>query len=292
MLAALGIGTKKDALQLLCSRLSGLTKDPRGWQEVMLLVLRLVPEDTALAGLKDRRVLEMLLSLCEANLLPYPSLDDGTQHLLQATRRLLATRPLYAHLSRFPLAFFAAAATLLLRAATQDEDAWVAASRANTDDSDAIKPTTAWALLVELVGVLLAAVQLPVVDNAAASSEDARLEAAGRSHVEAAGLLATTFEVLAAGTAASKAANDAIRALADEAVGRALNVLHALLVARPEHTDYRVVVTVLGHAVDHHHTLFTLCRHHDDATRSMACAVLQAVLLEAVRLAPAPHQCN
>ena len=48
MLAALGLGgtaSGRDS-EAVVSRLVGLIKDPRGWQETMALVLRMVPPDT------------------------------------------------------------------------------------------------------------------------------------------------------------------------------------------------------------------------------------------------------
>ena len=88
MLSALGI-TKKDPQSVLFSRLYALVKDPRGWQDVMVLALEAVPPDGALAGSgwdRDKKILDVLLSLCEAQLLPYPSITDATFNLLRATR--------------------------------------------------------------------------------------------------------------------------------------------------------------------------------------------------------------
>ena len=57
--------------------------------------------------------------------------------------------------------------------------------------------------------------------------------------------------------------------------------MHALLVQRHDHTEYRVRLVAVNLAVEHREALLQLCRHPDDMARTQECAVLEAVLLEA-----------
>ena len=255
MLASLGLG-KKDANALLLSRVAGLARDPRGWQEVAKAFIQL-PPDANLSSLKDKRLLETLLSLCEAQLLPYPALNAATFDLLHATKRLVATRPLHAHVAKFSLGFFATAAASLLRATTSADDG--AAS---------VSPHDAWRLLVAIVGVLETVADLP--GASASSSEDARLETSGRTQLEASGVLPTIFNVLAAASRAARAMGP--DPLLQAATTSALHIMHALLVQRHDHTEYRVRLVAVNLAVEHREALLQLCRHPDDMARTQACA--------------------
>ena len=84
-LSALGLSAAPDSL---VGRLLALGRDSRGWQDAVADILRAVPPGEQLARCKDRRVLEVMLSLCEAQLLPYPGETRGVCLLLRATARL------------------------------------------------------------------------------------------------------------------------------------------------------------------------------------------------------------
>ena len=96
MLSALGISSKRPDANSLQPRLLTLIKDTRGWPDVCALFLKTVPPETPLKGVKDKKLLEAFLSLIEAQLFPYPSINAATNDLLYATGRILATRPLHA----------------------------------------------------------------------------------------------------------------------------------------------------------------------------------------------------
>jgi hypothetical protein len=261
MLAALGFQPPADAA---VARLLALAKDPRGWQDATALVLSVVPPNTPLRGLHDKksalRILETVLVLCEGQLLPFPSVD-ATAQLLKATARLLATRQIYAHVPKCELGFFATAARELL-------------STARDGTSPGLAPAVAWDLLAELIGIVEAMVEsLP-----GANSEDARLAAQNRTHAEASGLIALIFDVCAAASGARRA--HAPRAV-DLVITRCLRVMHALLSAPGNTGEYSVTLSCVQLAVQRCDTLLRLCRHDDDDLRGCACAVLQAVLLEA-----------
>ena len=265
MLSALGISSKRPDANSLQPRLLTLIKDTRGWPDVCALLLKTVPPETPLKGVKDKKLLEAFLSLIEAQLFPYPSINAATNDLLYATGRILATRPLHAHLPKCPLTFLQTFARTLT----------------HPKDDSTMAPTDAWALLAGITDIFASIVELP----APHTPEDAKLESAGRLHLHTSGLLITAFDVLAAGvhdeTRLIQEPDEALRPLIVAASARALQTVHALLVTRPENTEYSVTLAALQLAVAHRFDLLTLCRHKEDVVRLHACELLHACLLEA-----------
>ena len=96
----------ESAIQGLLVRVAKLQKDAREWPRVLAEFLDLVPEGHRFCC-KDRRVLEVALSLCDAELNPQGSADAGRVILLlRATQRLLGARGLYSLLPKYSLRCF------------------------------------------------------------------------------------------------------------------------------------------------------------------------------------------
>ena len=175
MLQALGLQAKPTEAELAAQRLVGL-KDPRAWPEAVSHLLRTVAPGETLGKCKDRRVLESLLSLCEAQLSPYPSGSLDTIMLLRAVARVLGTRALHAFLPKVSLGFLARAGAELVRAAS---------GGSGGEEEETLLPAgVASATLTELIGVYEAIVELP---GAAATAEEERQERQARSALEASG---------------------------------------------------------------------------------------------------------
>ena len=154
MLSALGISSKRPDANSLQPRLLTLIKDTRGWPDVCALLLKTVPPETPLKGVKDKKLLEAFLSLIEAQLFPYPSINAATNDLLYATGRILATRPLHAHLPKCPLTFLQTFARTLT----------------HPKDDSTMAPTDAWALLAGITDIFASIVELPTVGLATAEN--------------------------------------------------------------------------------------------------------------------------
>ena len=85
----------------ILSKVQKLKTNREGWQSVIEEFLTLVPATGAPLRCRDRRVLEVVLQLCAEELRdPQPTVTP----LLEATRRLLGARGLYALLPKFSIA--------------------------------------------------------------------------------------------------------------------------------------------------------------------------------------------
>ena len=94
------------AEEAILARLQRLQKDSRDWPSAIAELLEVVPSGTRLRC-KDRRVLEVILSLCNVELHPLRRAGpEKTVPLLRATSRLLGARGLYALLPKYSLQCF------------------------------------------------------------------------------------------------------------------------------------------------------------------------------------------
>ena len=287
MLSALGLISQSEReSDAIVARVLRLGSDPRGgWAETIEELLATLPPETPLRC-KDKRVLDVMFSLAEAQLLPYPGPVRDVSNLLRATTRIIeCARGLYALLPKFSLDFLFRSASGLLRG----------------------EPDTA-RLLAEMLAVCIAIVNL----CGASGAEDDKLERAARSHFHAEGGTASVFELLAASTvyevsetrlrsatagaiasrsalasAAAAATNNPFDGLTDVVPLLALRVLEALLLVRPANTEYAIVVAAVEHAVRFAPALLRLTDHGNERVRRAACSVLHAVLLECD-----PAQCS
>ena len=230
MLSALGLGSKSPS-EAAISKLINLSKDSRGWQEVIALILRTLQPDEQLRA-RDRRIIEIVVALSEAQLSPYPNVNQATADLLSVFARLLATRGLHAHLPKHELGF-------LCQAAHESQLARASAELSTAHTS---------LLLGAIISVIEACASLP---RPTASTEDEKLERAARSHLDSCGCLGTLFEALSAAVNVSGVkAYDGLP-LDGSIAASALRVLHSMLVARPERTEYTATLSLLQHAVAH-----------------------------------------
>ncbi len=271
--AALGLShANSRPVDAIIAKVLRLSSDTRGWAEVIEELLATLSPSTPLRC-KDKRVLEVVLSLAEAQLLPYPGPVRDVSNLLRATTRILErARGLYALLPKFSIDFLFRSFNGLLRG----------------------EPDTA-RLLAEMLAVCVAVVNLRDADGA----DDDKLERAARSHFHAEGGTASIFELLAASTvyeaaaaagaaasrsalttAAAAATNNPLDGLTDVVPLLALRVLEALLLVRPTNTEYAIVAAVLEQAARLAPVLLRLTDHGNERVRRVACAVLRAVLLE------------
>ena len=149
------------------ARILALHKEPRGWREVVDEILRA----GAPASCRDKRVLEQLLSLCDAQLNPYPAEGTSTAYLLDATARCVGLEGLYSKLAGLHIEVFFSATTNIL-------------------SSPAIGAAEASLLLQRIMDILYAIVAAPasVAPGAPPLSPEAeRHERSARSHFHASG---------------------------------------------------------------------------------------------------------
>ena len=153
----------------ILARVYSLQKDTTGWPSVIHEFLQAVPPGTTLR-IKDRRVLEMVLTLCEQEMLRMglcersPAESEDMAMLIDATGRLLSARGLYAHLPRFSLRGFV----------------------------DAARPSPNNALVPPLLQYFMTVVHFSGVTCA----DDERLERAAKLHFEACGGVDLILELL------------------------------------------------------------------------------------------------
>ena len=196
---------------------------------------------------KDRRVLEVLLNLAEAQLLPYPGAVGDVSNLLRATTRLLEARGLYAQLPKFPIDFLFRSASGLLRG-----------------EPDTVR------LMAEMLAVCVGIVSL----RDASGADDHKLEKAARTHFHASGGTACVFDLLRATAGAdrsgSASAASGVEGLDDVVCLLALRVLEALLTLRPSNTEYPIVLAILQHAVELAPEMLRLVDHANERVRHVA----------------------
>ena len=255
MLGLFGLGSSSEINKTL-AKVIALQRDPRGWQEVVAQLLLLEPALLAKCC-KDRRTAEVLLNLCESQLLPYPAVGAATVDLLRATALVLQTR-VGSSAAKISIDFLYASARGIMKEVTSSESTLSLAEAA--------------ALIDGHLSIFLAIVDHSTADlpGTVLLAEDERAERANRSSFFSAGGLMVIFEVLAAGEAR----------LGDRAIAHAVQVLYVLLTVRPDRTEYPVLLALLQCAGLHAGALLNLCRHPTKVVRRSVCEVLQAILLE------------
>ena len=246
------------AEEALLARVAKLQKDSREWPRVLADFLELVPEGHRLRC-KDRRVLEVVLSLCNSELNSQGNVDaDRVILLLRATQRLLGARGLYSLLPKYSLQCFM--------------QVFMPRPQADSSTRAAAPPIYAQpAIFAALLRLFLG-----LVEPASESTDDEKAERSNKVHFDSnsgVDCLAALIESFGCGPR---------QFLHVEVACLALRLVESLLLTRARTTDYGLTTSITAQlaAPVKARVLLHLVRHPRAELRARAGALLQAVLLE------------